>query len=225
MSFLASPSSPGVHSLGAWFVEAHPDREGWSRAWFSTDWFLQNRSYGSPGGDPRHNLWAQTGPLDKLDAADRADDLRVDADGEKAFLLVDRSLRTVVLKDGKVEPVKLEAKMELDAGAERAYLFEHAWRQTREKFYVEDLHGVDWDLYKEAYARFLPHIDNNWDLAELISEMQGELNASHLGCRYRPSRPGADATASLGIFPDTGHDGAGIAAHTAGADRMPDGRS
>lgn len=23
--------------VGAWFVEAHPDREGWSRAWFSTD--------------------------------------------------------------------------------------------------------------------------------------------------------------------------------------------
>jgi hypothetical protein len=23
--------------VGAWYVEAHPDREGWSRAWFSTD--------------------------------------------------------------------------------------------------------------------------------------------------------------------------------------------
>ena len=42
---------------------------------------------------------------------------------------------------------------------------------------------------KTAYARFLPHIDNNRDFAELISEMQGELNASHTGGRYRPTRP------------------------------------
>ena len=41
---------------------------------------------------------------------------------------------------------------------------------------------------KAAYARFLPYVDNNRDFAELISEMQGELNASHTGGRYRPTR-------------------------------------
>ena len=64
------------------------------------------------------------------------------------------------------------------------------------------MHGVDWPAMKAAYARFLPHIDNNRDFAELISEMQGELNASHTGGRYRPTRPDADATAALGFFPD-----------------------
>ena len=80
---------------------------------------------------------------------------------------------------GKATPVKVSAKIELKSAEERAALFEHAWRQTREKFYVENLHGVDWAALKSAYARFLPHLYNNRDFAELISEMQGELNASH----------------------------------------------
>lgn len=35
-------------------------------AWFSTDWFIADRS-GKGVGDPEQNLWAEGGPLDKLD--------------------------------------------------------------------------------------------------------------------------------------------------------------
>ncbi|HNU82945.1 MAG TPA: S41 family peptidase, partial [Thermoanaerobaculia bacterium] len=55
---------------------------------------------------------------------------------------------------------------------------------------------------QSAYARFLPHLEHSRDFAELVSEMQGELNASHTGGRYRPRRQDADATAALGFFPD-----------------------
>jgi hypothetical protein len=92
--------------------------------------------------------------------------------------------------------------MTLDRGAERAAMFEHAWRQTREKLYVKDMNGVNWDDYKAAYARFLPFIADNRDFAELLSEMLGELNVSHTGASFRPRIPGADATASLGLFAD-----------------------
>lgn len=147
--------------------------------------------------------------LAKLDAEDQAD-LQLDREGKKAFVLADKQLMTVDLESGKTTPVKASAKLELDAAGERAYFFEHAWRQTGKKFYVETMHGVDWAAMKTAYARFLPHIDNNRDLAELISEMQGELNASHTGGRYRPKRPTADATAALGFFPDPAHRGDGV---------------
>lgn len=146
--------------------------------------------------------------LAKLDAQQAA--MALDREGKKAFVLADNRLTTVDLDAGKTTPVKVTAAMELDAAAERAYLFEHAWRQTAKKFYVEDLHGVDWPAMKAAYARFLPHIDNNHDFAELISELQGELNASHTGGRYRPSRPDGDQTAALGFFPDAAHTGAGV---------------
>ena len=144
----------------------------------------------------------------KLDA-DSAD-LMLDREGKKAYVLADNKLQTVDLDSGKSKPVKVSAKMELDAAAERAYLFEHAWRQTQKKFYVESLHGVDWAAMKAAYSRFLPAIDNNRDFAELISEMQGELNASHTGGRYRPAGRDGDATAALGFFPDPAHTGDGV---------------
>jgi C-terminal processing protease CtpA/Prc len=162
-----------------------------------------------------YDLWAhehrekEVKRLAKL-GAKSAGSLHVDASGKKGFLLADKKLVSIDLASGKVSPVALQARMQLDRDRERAYLFEHIWRQTREKFYVKDMHGVDWEKLKQEYAKFLPHIDNNWDFAEMISEMQGELNASHTGCRHRPKRPTATKTGSLAFFPDPDHEGPGV---------------
>ncbi len=156
--------------------------------------------------EPRKN---EVKLLAKLNA-EGGGDMLLDEKGKTAYILADSSLKTVEIESGKTKPVKLEAKMELDAAAEREYLFEHAWRQTREKFYVTDMGGVDWDAYREAYLRFLPHVDNNRDFADVVSELQGELNASHLGCYVRNRSPNADATATLAFFPDPDWDGTGV---------------
>ena len=42
--------------------------------------------------------------------------------------------------------------MDLDRTAERAYMFEHVWRQIYKKFYVSNMHGVDWEFYKKEYT-------------------------------------------------------------------------
>ena len=162
-----------------------------------------------------YDLWKYTPRSKEIElvakiGAERSADLKLDAEGKKAIVLADERLMTVELAGGKMEPIKVAAKLELKAAAERAALFEHAWRQTEKKFYVESMHGVDWAAMKAAYAKFLPDIDNNRDFAELISEMQGELNASHTGGRYRPQRPDADQTAMLGFFPDPTWSGAGV---------------
>jgi len=100
--------------------------------------------------------------------------------------------------------------MVLKQGDERAYIFDHAWRQFKEKFYVEDLQGVDWDYYYQQYHRFLPYINNNYDFAEMLSEMLGEANASHTGGRYGPQTANTDATASLGLLYDWTYAGDGL---------------
>jgi len=145
----------------------------------------------------------------KLDANEA--DFLLDKDGKKAFVLANGKLSTVDLDSGKSSPVGASAKMELDAAAERSYMFEHIWRQTLKKFLDVGMHGVDWKAVKGEYARFLPYIDNSRDFAEMVSEMQGELNASHTGCRYRPTRTDGDETAALGFFPDPRHTGEGVA--------------
>jgi C-terminal processing protease CtpA/Prc len=161
-----------------------------------------------------HDLWLhkprekETKVLAKLGA--EGGRLELDKDAKNVFVLAGGKVTKVEIESGKQTALGFSAEMDLNLPAERAYLFEHAWRQVLKKFYVADLHGVDWTFYKAAYARFLPHIDNNWDFAELLSEMLGELNASHTGAGYRPQRRSTDSTASLGIFADPSHEGPGL---------------
>jgi tricorn protease len=135
--------------------------------------------------------------------------LFLDQEDKNAFVLVDGHVSKIDLATAKVEPVKFDAEKEIDGAAERKYLFEHIWRQIKEKFYVADMHGVDWDYYRTVYARFLPFITDNRDFEEMVSEMLGELNASHTGCYLRPGT-GGDQTASLGAFFDQGYRGPGL---------------
>jgi tricorn protease len=115
----------------------------------------------------------------------------------------------ISLADGFTSYLSYEAEMRLDETAERAHIFDHVWRLTDVKFYTRDMHQVDWAAYGEAYRRFLPHISNGRDFAELLSEMVGELNASHTGSGYWPWRTDADKTAKLGLFFDETWQGAG----------------
>ena len=137
-------------------------------------------------------------------------DLIMDKKGENLFVLADGGISKVEIKGGKKKKIGIKGEIELNETAEREYLFEHAWRQVEKKFYKIDLHEVSWDFYKKEYAKFLPHINNNHDFAELLSEMLGELNASHTGARYRPKTENGDVTASLGLFYDTKFNGKGL---------------
>ena len=71
-------------------------------------------------------------------------------------------------------------------------------------------HGVDWEFYYNAYKKFLPYITNNYDFSEMLSEMLGELNASHTGSGYRGGANMSDQTASLGLLFDYNYTGKGI---------------
>ncbi|MEK8033485.1 LpqB family beta-propeller domain-containing protein [Ideonella sp. DXS29W] len=154
-------------------------------------------------------------PAGKVDRGEpEGVDLQLDAKGENAIVLVGGSIRKfkVPKEEGEVkaEPMEFSADMRLDRVAERQEMFEHIWRQTREKLYVADMEGVDWGYYRKVYERQLPFISNNWDFAEAMSEMLGELNVSHTGSGYRPHPKDADATAALGAFFDESYQGAGV---------------
>ena len=136
--------------------------------------------------------------------------MQMDKDGKNLFLVSDGKIMKFNTKDNSKKMVSYSAEMNLDKTAERAYMFNHVWRQMFEKFYVSDMQGVDWKYYKQEYAKFLPYINNNYDFAEMLSEMLGELNASHTGSGYRFRAPNGDATARLGAFYDENYQGDGL---------------
>ena len=136
--------------------------------------------------------------------------MQLDKDGKNVFLFSGSGMVKINLSSKKQERISYTAQMQLDQQGERDYMFEHMWRQVREKFYVKNLHGVNWDLMKKEYAKFLPHINNNYDFSEMASEMLGELNASHTGCFYRGHIDGADKTANFGVFFDENYSGNGL---------------
>ncbi|WP_127124864.1 S41 family peptidase [Pseudoflavitalea rhizosphaerae] len=111
---------------------------------------------------------------------------------------------------GKTSPVSINTEMIVNNAAEREYIFNHAWRQVKAKFYDPKIHGINWEKYKKDYAVFLPHISNNYDFQELLSELLGELNGSHTGGRYNPQFPNGDNTASIGAFFDETYTGNGM---------------
>ncbi|MCC5919259.1 MAG: PDZ domain-containing protein [Cyclobacteriaceae bacterium] len=160
------------------------------------------------------NLWStelrtkKTKMEIKLDA--RSGSLMWDEEMKNLFLLSDGSISKIDLGKSQKEAVPISSEMEVDRDAERAHLFEHVWIRNKGIFYTPDMHGADWDLLKTEYEKYLPHIGNSYEFAELLSELLGELNVSHAGARFNRSIDKPDATAALGIFFDYDYDGDGV---------------
>ena len=135
--------------------------------------------------------------------------LTPDKEGKNIFMCTGGSLKKIEIAGSKITPIEFEAFFDYRPYGERAYIFDHVYQQVNDKFYTPNLHGIDWKGYKQTYQRFLPHINNNYDFAEMLSEMLGELNGSHTGARYAAGSS-AMPTAALGVFYDDAYEGAGL---------------
>ena len=132
-----------------------------------------------------------------------------DKDIKNLFLCNGSSIKKIDLGSKATTNIDFEAPFNYKPAEERQYLFDHVWRQVADKFYDPKMQGVDWEYYRKVYEKFLPYINNNFDFADMLSEMLGELNASHTGCRYYAG--GASlSTAALGAFFDPNYEGDGL---------------
>lgn len=135
-----------------------------------------------------------------------------DSKKENIYLAGGRGIQKLDLKSKQTKGIDYAAEFTYRPAQEREYIFNHAWRQVADKFYDKDIHGIDWKGYHDAYARFLPYINNNYDFQELLSEMLGELNGSHTGARYygNMAATSTPATAWLGCIVDNDYTGDGL---------------
>ncbi|MBS1605237.1 MAG: PD40 domain-containing protein [Bacteroidetes bacterium] len=136
--------------------------------------------------------------------------METDRAGDRLFICAGGNIFRVDAATGESRPVYTKGEMTLSPAAERQSMFEHIWRRVNETFYDPDLHGVDWVGCKAIYERWLSDVDNNYDFAELLNEMLGELNVSHTGATYRPPATDGNVTASLGVFYSGSYRGTGM---------------
>lgn len=130
--------------------------------------------------------------------------------GDALYAASAAGLERISLTDGSATPIPFEAQLDYDPRGEMAWLFQHFWQLTKLKFYEPTMHGRDWDALGADYRRYLPRLEQWEDFCDLLGEMAGELNASHMGCYWQHPPPLADATSALGIYFDDGYPGPGV---------------
>src|SRR5262249_2810019 len=88
------------------------------------------------------------------------------------------------------------ARVEIDNRAERRQVFNESWRVLKHRFYLADMHGVDWNKVKATYEPLLEHVGDQDELHNVVAQMLGELNASHTGISPGLGRRGAGREAT-----------------------------
>jgi tricorn protease len=107
----------------------------------------------------------------------------ISADGNKMLV---RKGRDFYIIDTPTSGINLNDKVDLsgltmhvDKQKEWQQIYDECWRQMRDFFYMENMHGVDWKAVHDKYAVLLPYAKTKDDVNYLIGEMIGELNVGH----------------------------------------------
>ncbi len=105
----------------------------------------------------------------------------VAAGGEHVIVRSENSLNRYAISDGaEAESVDLgHMEVRRVPAAEYEQMFGEVWRRFRDYFYVENMHGYDWDAIRTQYEPLVADVAHRADLNYLMGEMIGELNVSH----------------------------------------------
>ncbi|MCD4819428.1 MAG: DPP IV N-terminal domain-containing protein [Candidatus Cloacimonetes bacterium] len=122
----------------------------------------------------------------------------------KSFYFIERSkLKKIGVDSKKVKTIKNDFKYEYNSLKLNYNIFEQAWAEFENCFYDPEMHNVDW---KEAFNHYKEYVKYAYDtdiLADIISEMIGEVNASHTGFYPRRDKRRKNySIAYAGFLPD-----------------------
>lgn len=145
---------------------------------------------------------------------------RMSPDGSAVYIYSAGAIRKMTLPGGTAADLPLKASVEVDLAEERRQAFDQAWRLMRDSFYDPKMHGTDWEAVRTRYRPVVDECIDVKDFHLLLTEMVGELNASHTGAgssaggrgpgRGGPPEGGRSDTASLGLWFDWNREGPGL---------------
>jgi tricorn protease len=118
--------------------------------------------------------------LEKLSDSAPSEVPQWDPDGATVFFVGGGVIRTAEV-EGSEGTVDFTARMVVDKPSEFLQMYHEAWRQLKNNFYDETMHGVNWDAVREKYLPLAEAARTQDELHLAIQEVLGELRASHLG--------------------------------------------
>jgi len=107
----------------------------------------------------------------------------ISADGKKMLVGKGNKYAIINLPSSKIKPADYldltEMKVLVNKKEEWQQIYNESWRQMRDFFYVENMHGLNWKEMHDKYEVLLPYVNNRNDLNYIIGELIGELNVGH----------------------------------------------
>lgn len=70
-------------------------------------------------------------------------------------------------------------KVLIDPIQEWKQVFDEVWHMQKDYFYVENMHGINWEAVRKQYEPMLAHVKHRADLTYLLNEMMGEMVVGH----------------------------------------------
>ena len=143
----------------------------------------------------------------------RPERLKWNNEGTTCYYISDGRISSVSIdpESGSVSgrgSVGFSVQMTVDIAEERKQMFNEGWRLLWHRFYDADFHGVDWEAVRERYEPLALAAYTEQEFRAVVSEMLGELSASHLGI-YKWGGGGIN-TGRLGFYHDEDYNGPGV---------------
>ncbi|NOU19624.1 MAG: protease [Bacteroidales bacterium] len=107
----------------------------------------------------------------------------ISSNGKKMLVQKDSDYSVIDLPTSKINLEKTmdlsNMKVWVDYHKEWKQIYDESWRQMRDFFYVENMHGLDWKAMHKKYDALIPYVNHRADLTYVIGELIGELNVGH----------------------------------------------
>ncbi len=163
------PGEPKVISTG----EIEPTR----LIWATDSLLLQNEKSGDP------NLYSVADGVVKTVAEQRGVPIRVAKDGS-LLLRVNRT--PAILMGSKLVRFPISATFERPRKELLTLAFRRIWRTLGERFYDAKMNGCDWEALRIKYETAAAGAGSSRQFERVVSQLLGELNASHLTFSAQP---------------------------------------
>ncbi len=115
--------------------------------------------------------------------AEKVNSFDVSDDGTKVLVQQDHGFKLYDVKpEGKSNPKTVSTDnlmVDRVPHEEWVEIFNEVWRRYRDFFYVQNMHGYDWNALHDQYRPLVDYVAHRSDLNYVLGEMVAELSVSH----------------------------------------------